>query len=132
MEWLLVCIGGITFGSLLFARLQSQQNRILEAQREDLQALLSATKSELAEAQQAIIRYQAQAEAEHSAMEEKERLLESAKSQLSESFKALSANALAQNNQDFLKLAQTIFNQQQVQTQHKVQVQWEHLRFLLT
>jgi DNA recombination protein RmuC len=127
MEWLLVCIGGITFGSLLFARLQSQQNRILEAQREDLQARLSSTKSELAQAQQAIIRYQAQAESEHSAMEEKERLLESAKSQLSESFKALSASALAKNNQDFLKLAQTIFNQQQVQTQQQLGQGQKHI-----
>ena len=120
MEWLLVCIGGITLGSFLCARLQSRQYRILEAQREDLQARLSSTESELAQAQQAIIRYQAQAEAEHSALQEKEHLLESAKSQLSESFKALSASALAQNNQEFLKLAQTIFNQQQVQTQQQL------------
>lgn len=120
MEWLLVCIGGITFGSLLFALLQSRQNRDLEVQRERLQTRLSATESELTQAQQTIIRYQSEAQAEQIAVQEKERLLESAKSQLSESFKALSASALAQNNQDFLKLAQTISNQQQVQTQQQL------------
>jgi DNA recombination protein RmuC len=127
MEWLLVCIGGITFGSLLFAMLQSRQNRILEAERAHLLALLSTTESELAQAQQAIIRLETQAQAEKQALQEKERLLESAKSQLSESFKALSANALAQNNQDFLKLAQTIFNQQQVQTQQQLGQGQKHI-----
>lgn len=46
--------------------------------------------------------------AEVSAFAEKVRLLESAKAQLSDAFKALSADALHQNNQAFLDLAQTV------------------------
>ena len=69
--------------------------------------------SELAQAREALAGIEARREAEAQAAKEKLALLEETKAKLMESFKALSAEALSQNNASFLDLAKTTLEKYQ-------------------
>ena len=83
--------------------LQQRAESTLRTLDQDLQQMRTAYWS----AKEALVRVEAQREAELNAATEKLNLLEQAKTHLHDSFKALSAEALSSNNESFLNLAKT-------------------------
>lgn len=113
---------------LLWQRGRAQAERATLAERaQQAEAALTQTRSTLAEREAQLARQQAEATElkarlaeldarfaqERAAAAEKMKLLEEARAQLTESFKALSAEALARNNQSFLDLAKQSLAAQQ-------------------
>lgn len=98
--WLLL-IGTLCIGLIcgwLIARLQSHQRLLQQSGQEQ---------SEREKLLQRVARFEAQLEAEQHANKEKLRFMEENRQQLEKNFQALSAQALAANNQNFLDLAKS-------------------------
>ncbi|MEL6385182.1 MAG: DNA recombination protein RmuC [Cyanobacteria bacterium J06626_18] len=87
---------------------QTLQER--ESQLQDLQQGYGTLRSQLAEVQTRL-------QAEQSRSQEKQTLLDQAQQRLTDTFKALSVDALQQNSQSFMQLAETVLSKFQSQAQ---------------
>lgn len=107
MEWIVVFVVGMLAGAgwacVWLRGGQQRAESTLRTLDQDLQQMRTAYWS----AKEALVRVEAQREAELNASTEKLNLLEQAKTHLHDSFKALSAEALSSNNESFLNLAKT-------------------------
>jgi DNA recombination protein RmuC len=88
------------------AEVAGQRAQELSEQEKLLREQLAARGEELSRAQQSVAELQERLEQERRSAQEKIALLDEARSRLTETFAALSSQALQQNNQSFLQLAQ--------------------------
>lgn len=106
MEIVIALVVGVILGAgLVFLVLSGAQQRSAKVLAE-AEAERDALRGEHAAAKEALVRIEAQRDAELKSAAEKLSLLEEAKTKLQDSFKALSSEALSKNNESFLKLAQ--------------------------
>ena len=110
-------IVGVALGAgLVYALLRGSLQRA-EALAAQAEQQLQGLRGEHAAASAALARTEAQRDAERTAAAEKLALLEAAKVKLQDSFKALSSEALSQNNQSFLNLAKATLEKYQAGAQ---------------
>jgi len=114
LSLLLAAVLGLRHPRLGALREQLQEVR---AERDRLQASAQEHATDLAEARTALARLEAGQAAERHAAEEKLALLGQAQRQLQDAFKALAAEALKSNNEQFLSLAKA--NLEKIQQQAK-------------
>lgn len=119
--WIIGIIGLIigVWAGVIFSGTKSrslaERSRLLERENARLNSDLSREMERRSESSSLISELRTRLEMEHSAYEEKLELLYQAKNELSDGFKALSAEALKNNNQSFLELATTALEKFHVQ-----------------
>ena len=127
-------LGGLIAWLLVRARalLLGEQVRQSEQQLAQARAELEGKNNLILEASKTMAQLEATLEHERKAAEEKLALLKGAREELEKSFQALSAEALKDNNDSFLKLAKTAFGDYQNQAKSELEKKREAIEHLVT